>query len=107
MRANHGDSIQRGPVARRDAGRRAEMLTERSESESSVATSAAAPAEHRGPPPAMVNAFRTESPQLVLRIQSGAVEGRFQHVRHCARYLRTVALEVGAESLAEVCGEIE
>ena len=56
---------------------------------------------------AMLNAFRTESPQLVLRIQSGAVEGRYQHVRHCARYLRSVSLEIGASSLADVCGEIE
>ena len=56
---------------------------------------------------AMLNAFRSESPQLVLRIQSGAVEGRYQHVRHCARYLRSVSLEIGAVSLAGVCGEIE
>ena len=56
---------------------------------------------------AMLNAFRNESPQLVLRIQSGAVEGRHQHVRHCARYLRGVSLEIGAASLADVCGEIE
>jgi hypothetical protein len=55
----------------------------------------------------MLNAFRSESPQLVLRIQSGAVEGRSNHVRHCARYLRSVSLEVGASSLADVCGEIE
>ena len=55
----------------------------------------------------MLQAFRSESPQLVLRIQSGAVEGRHQHVRHCARYLRSVSLEVGATSLADVCGEIE
>ena len=55
----------------------------------------------------MLNAFRSESPQLVLRIQSGAVEGRHQHVRHCARYLRSVSLEIGASSLADVCGEIE
>ena len=55
----------------------------------------------------MLTAFRSESPQLVLRIQSGAVEGRYQHVRHCARYLRSVSLEVGASSLADVCGEIE
>ena len=55
----------------------------------------------------MLNAFRSESPQLVLRIQSGAVEGRNTHVRHCARYLRSVSLEIGASSLADVCGEIE
>ena len=55
----------------------------------------------------MLNAFRTESPQLVLRIQSGAVEGRHTHVRHCARYLRSVSLEIGASSLADVCAEIE
>jgi len=55
----------------------------------------------------MLNAFRSESPQLVLRIQSGAVEGRHNHVRHCARYLRSVSLEIGASSLADVCGEIE
>jgi hypothetical protein len=56
---------------------------------------------------AMLNAFRTESPQLVLRIQSGSIEGRHQHVRHCARYLRSVSLEIGATSLADACGEIE
>ena len=55
----------------------------------------------------MLSAFRSESPQLVLRIQSGAVEGRYTHVRHCARYLRSVSLEIGASSLADVCGEIE
>lgn len=77
------------------------------QSEPTAVAAAASAATRPGPPLAMITAFRTESPQLLLRIQAGSVDGNFQHVRHCARYLRTVALEIGAAPLAEICADIE